>query len=183
MTIPCSMRLDYVDRPELPPTMIEEVSTRGPILTYKLLDAKPEQQPPISPLVVTEKPISEAVSHKETITAQEKPDKSTSVNPLKTRFWKCMHCQATFPQKWALQVHSCPCVVTKPFLCSNCGKAYVSKEDLQSHASDCGGGRQYKCGYCGRSFRIVNTLSKHLKVHSKKFAAGSFRRKTTVPVP
>ncbi|XP_028399242.1 putative histone-lysine N-methyltransferase PRDM6 isoform X2 [Dendronephthya gigantea] len=100
---------------------------------------------------------------------------------FKTRFWKCEHCSLEFPQKWALQVHRCPCVIAKPFLCSNCEKAFLSTDELQAHAQRCGGGRQYKCAYCGRSFLNVNILTKHLKAHRRGLAKGA-RKKHLVPI-
>lgn len=134
-----------------------------------------EKQSAISTAVAVEKPQS----------SQENASQSKellALHTLKTRFWKCEHCLSKFPQKWALQVHHCSCVVAKPYLCSNCGKAYISKDDVQTHASECGGGRQYKCGYCRRSFLNVNTLSKHLKIHLRKSVAGALKRKTMAPV-
>lgn len=95
---------------------------------------------------------------------------------FQTRFWKCEHCLVKFPQKWALQVHSCPCEVTQPYKCSHCGKSFVDKDDLEAHATNCASGRPYKCGYCGRSFVGLNTLTKHLKIHSKQRANGRKRR-------
>ena len=108
-------------------------------------------------------------------------DFRVALRNMKTRFWKCEHCLSRFPQKWALQVHSCPRVVSKPYLCNNCSKSYPSKDGVQAHASQCGAGKQYRCAYCGRSFLNVNILSKHLKVHSRKSVAGALKRKTMPP--
>lgn len=188
MSQPPSLRSNHVSRPELSP----HTSTRGvpssPSTDFQPSSSTKPENLRISFRAPKEKrsTISEAVNVGTTVTSPEKVarrrDLRLGLHTFKTRFWKCEHCLSRFPQKWALQVHSCPCVVTKPYLCSNCGKAYVSKDDVQAHASECGGGRQYKCGYCGRSFLNVNTLNKHLKVHSRKSVVGAFKRKTMVPI-
>ncbi len=187
MTQPASQRSNHVSRPKLPLTSAREGLPRKLFPEFQPPPSKPESLP-ILAQVPKEKQgtTSEPVNVEKTVASQGKvartKDLHLATHNFKTRFWKCAHCLSKFPQKWALQVHSCPCVVTKPYLCSNCGKTYVNKGEVQAHAPQCGGGRQFKCGYCGRSFLNVNILSKHIKVHSRKRVAGAFKRKTMAPV-
>ena len=185
-TKPPLLRSNYVRRPEPAPISTGGNLPHNPSPECQSSPNKPKSLP-ISSGVHRENQgtVSDAVNIGTAMASQKVPrteDLHHSTNNLKTRFWKCEHCLSKFPQKWALQVHSCPSVVTKPYLCSNCGKAYVDRGDVQAHASQCGGGRKYKCGYCGRSFLNVHILGKHIKVHSKKgVAAGAFKKKTIAP--
>lgn len=114
--------------------------------------------------------------HKESTTTDEDVS-PTHMDSVQTRFWKCEHCLDKFPQKWALQVHVCPCEVSQPLKCSHCREAFIDKEDLLVHTQSCGSGRPYKCGYCGRNFAGINTLTKHLRMHSRqKLLSGKKRR-------
>ena len=182
MTKPPSLRSSYVRRPEPPP-----ISTGGNLPHNPSSECQSSPNKPKSLLILSgvhrgkKGTVSDAANIRTAMASQlpRTEDLHHATNNFRTRFWKCVHCLSKFPQKWALQVHSCPCVVTKPYLCSNCGKAYFDRGDLQEHASQCGGGRKYKCGYCGRSFLNVHILGKHIKVHSKKsVAAGAFKKKT-----
>ena len=180
-----ALRPNHASKPEPPPTTTRGNSPRRPPPECEPSSKKPRSLP-IPRRVHREKQgsISDAVTAiaTEGDLAEMKLTKDlhlAGTNNFKTRFWKCEHCLLKFPQKWALQVHSCRSVLTKPYLCSNCGKAFADKGDVQAHASRCGGGRKYKCGYCGRSFLNANILGKHIKVHSKKsVVAGAFRKKT-----
>lgn len=134
--------------------------------------AKPFPQP-----VVTQS-VSMATCKPEETAAVRGSIAPPNAKPLKMCFWKCDRCLSKFPQKWALQVHNCPCDMEQPYKCNQCREVFIEMEDLQAHFKTCTNSHAYKCGYCRSTFAALKTLTKHLRIHSRqKLQYGTRRRR------
>ncbi|XP_050306127.1 zinc finger protein 771-like [Anthonomus grandis grandis] len=81
----------------------------------------------------------------------------------------CEQCDASYLNKYSLQIHMRKHTNEKPFVCATCGKSFNSSASLNHHAKIHTGTRPYACPQCDRSFKTHNNLRTHrLQVHQDR---------------